>query len=73
MSGKTYTLDEVAEQTGYSLERVREAVEAGNLALTQTSNAQEQRVTGVELERWWEGVKHKPIDDRSPLGTSGEN
>lgn len=61
----TYTLEEVAERTGLSLEAVREAVDAGTLSLTQTSDAQEQRVTGVELERWWEMAKeHERIEER---------
>ena len=71
MSGRTHTLEEVAELTGYDLERVRRAVEAGNLALTQTSGPeQQQRVTDVELERWWNGVEHKPAIDEERSGST---
>ena len=65
MSDETHTLEEVAELTGYELGRVRRAVEAGNLALTQTSGPEdeEQRVTDIELERWWNSAEHKPTDE----------
>ena len=78
MSGKTYTLEEVAAHTGYPLERVREAVERGNLSLMQSSSMEDPRVTDVELERWWHGVKHAPhgkdpSDDQAgaPAGDEG--
>ena len=57
MSRKTYTLKEVAERTGASLETVQEAVRAGNLALTQTSDQEEPRVTQIDLERWQGGTE----------------
>lgn len=57
MNRSAYTVEEIAEMTGYSTERLQRAIEAGNLALTQTSDSEEQRVTKVELERWWHGVE----------------
>ena len=77
MSSQTYTLEEVAERTGAPLEAVREAVEAGNLSLTQTSGSQEQRVTSVEMERWWQmaqehkRIEEQPAQDQPPGSAEG--
>lgn len=63
MSATTYTLEEVADRTGRALEDVRNAVEKGNLALAQNASHEDPRVTRVELERWHESVRHKPVDE----------
>jgi hypothetical protein len=44
----TYTLDEVAQLTGYDQERLRQAIDRDDLGT----------VSGIELERWW----HSPIN-----------
>ena len=60
----TYTLDEVAELTGYDHEQLRSAIEQGNLGTI--SGTEELRISGVELERWWHALE----GNDQPLFTS---
>jgi hypothetical protein len=52
----TYTLDEVAQLTGYDQERLRQAIDRDDLGTV--SGMEELHISGIELERWW----HSPIN-----------
>lgn len=56
---RLYTLDEVSRLTGFSKEKLREEIDTGGLATTGEANADEFRISGTELERWWSGVEKK--------------
>lgn len=51
----TYSLDEVAKLTGYDHERLRRAIDQGDLGTV--SGTEELRISGVELERWWHALE----------------